>query len=73
MATYILKQDICGDFHMTTVENARRRIENAREYWHFHRYSGFTSMDDVLDYVEKFFHIDRSEIETKIVELPKAT
>ena len=64
MINYVLKQDVCGDFHMTTKENAEAFISDARKKWDFAKANGFKTEEDVLEYVEKYFHIKREEIET---------
>lgn len=49
---------------MTTKENAEAFISDAQKKWDFTKANGFKTEEDVLEYVEKYFHINREEIET---------
>ena len=68
MITHIITQDILGDFHMTTKENAEAFVSDARKQWDFTKANGFKTEEDVLQYVETFFHIKRENVELKIQE-----
>lgn len=48
---------------LMTRENYTAYIRNARDMWTFDGCNGFKSTEDVLAYVEKFFKINRNEIE----------
>lgn len=61
---YIIKQE-GSNFVMTTEENERAYISNARNVWRFYKHEGFTSIEDVMDYVEKYFNIARENIIVK--------
>lgn len=64
MKKFVLKQDTCGNFRMTTRENYERRIENAREWWHFYKHEGFKTVEDVFEYIDNYFGgVTRNDVE----------
>jgi len=64
MKKYVL---VCGTYGFTLhkSENYKARISDARDCWKFEKCNGFESTEDVLEYVEQYFKINRNEIEVK--------
>jgi len=64
MKKFVLVQDSCGNFRMTTRENYDRMISDAREWWHFYKHEGFKTIEDVYEYIdERFGGVTRYDIE----------
>lgn len=53
---YWIWRDSFGDFHGTNdLENARARVSDARRISDFKKSDGFRTLDDVVEYVGKYF------------------
>lgn len=62
MKKYVL-QECSGSWKLMTKEHYLAHISNADNVWTFTRSDGFNNLEDVLSYIEKWFHISPTDIE----------
>lgn len=58
----IVKKSFFHDFIATTESNYNARVQDVNKMWNFDKKNGFEEIQDVVDYLEKHFHIDRENI-----------
>lgn len=62
MENIIVRQDFFGDFRAETESNFKARIRDVRKVWNFLQRDGFTSIEEVKEYIVKWFKVPEENI-----------